>query len=480
MRREIVRSLKQLGALPTVSGAVCFGLALLLAQNSFKAINYKSHMDAGLIALSNGDPNRAQVEFSLAADADPKSADARFYLAQAESERGSNGNALLDLRKAIALQPNCARFLQAQAVLHMKLRNFEQALEDCRLALKADSKFIDGYRLSAAAHNHLRQYKQSIADASQFLNQHKRNDHARGDALAKRAFAHDQLHEYQKAINDYTNAIACDSDNSSFYASRAVVYMHAEDWQNGIEDCNKAITMNPNDAAIFKIRAICLAALKQHNDSLSDLDKLVSLHPTVDTHRLRGKQRLVARDYAGSLEDFDYVLQADPADGGTTKYYLKAKTALQATARKTAAIADAERRAKMPTAADLKKPQPELASNGKALFLDGDSEPAIAYLVAAVKSNPNDANSRRLLAHACLQTSRYGTAIKLYSELLASNPGDGIARTNLIQALINSGSPDQAAQIAAEGAERDPAHYAKYNELFRRALASKSPKGKLI
>lgn len=480
MRREIIRSLKQLGAVPTVSGAVCFGLALLLAQNSFKAINYKNHMDAGLVALSNGYPNKAQVEFSLATDADPKSADAMFYLAQAESERGSNGNALADLKKAIALQPNSARFLQARAVLHIKLRNFEQALDDCRLALNADPTFIDGYRLSAAAHNHLRQYKQSVEDATKFLNQYQSKDHTRGGALSKRAFAHDQLHEYQNAIDDYTNAIACDPDNSGFYASRAVVYMHAGDWQRGIEDCNKAITMNPNDAAIFKIRAVCLAALKQHDDSLSDLDKLVSLHPTVDTHRLRGRQRLMVRDYAGSLEDFDYVLQADPDDGGTTKNYLKAKTALQATARKTAIIADAERRAKMPGAADLTKPQPKLASKGRALFLDGDTEPAIAYLLAAVKGNPNDASSRRLLAHACLQTSRYGSAIKLYEELLASNPNDGIARTNLIQALINSGSPEKAAQIAADGAQRDPSHYAKYNQLFRQAVAAKSPKGKVI
>jgi tetratricopeptide (TPR) repeat protein len=507
-------AIKKLGVIPTISGVLGFGLLLVLGQNCSKAMAYKTHLDSGLVALSSGDPNRAQAEFGVALTSEPNSAEAYYYLAQAEAERGSNGNAITDFSKAIALRPDSAKFYQARAALHMKMHNFDAAVADCKLAIKADKTFIDTYRISASAQNHLLRFDKAIEDATKFLGAYSIADMYRADALAKRAFAQDQLKHYTESIDDYTNALACDPDNGSLYASRAVVYMHAEDWQKGVSDCNRALTFKQNDAAVFKVRGICLAALNKHTDSMKDLNKLVTLHPTVDTHRVRGSQRLLEHDYLGTLEDFDYVLRAEPDDQHTSKAYLKAKTALQRFAKKTAVIADAEPRAKMPSRSDLNRTQPELASKGNRLFLAGDMEPAIAYLVAALRINANDVASRRSLAHACVQTARYSSAVKqyallesvvglsrtdamlyakaeleqgqpnkaveLYSELVASNPADDLARTSLVKTLISIGSSDEAARIAAEGAHVAPKNYRKYNDLFHQAVASKTRKAKLI
>jgi tetratricopeptide (TPR) repeat protein len=513
-KSDTVRSFKRLGLLPTVSSIVFFGLLILLGHNCFKAFTYKEHLNSGLVALSVGDPDRAQVEFSLAIGADSKNADAYYYLAQAEAERGSNGNAMKAFESAIALEPNSAKFYQARAALFIKLHNFAAAIEDCNRATKADPTFVDAYRISASAYNHLEKYPESIADATKFIDAYRANDAYRADALAKRAFARDHLRQYAGAIEDYSDAITSDPENNALFAGRAIVYMHSEEWQKGVADCNSALALKPDDAAVFKVRGICNAGLKLHENSLADLNKLVSLHPTVDTHRIRGSQRLRLRDYLGTLEDFDYVLQAEPDDKHTNLNYLRAKIALQKTARKTAAIADAEPRAKMPTAGQLERTEPELVQKGYTLFLSGDPEPAIAYLTAALKINPNDANARRYLAHACVQTDRYssalkqyaalqqitglsrldtllyakafacdgkvGKAVELYNELLTDDPNDDKARTNLITTLLNNGSADEAARRAAEGARQLPSQYQKYNDLFRQALAAKSAKSKLM
>lgn len=478
----IERRLRQIG-IYAVIGSVLFLLVIVsLGHQCFLALKYRNYLSAGLQALADGRNDRAEIEFGLCISADPKASDPYYYRGLAELKCGSNGSAMQDYTQAIDLDPTNLKAYLARATLLVKMKRYDDAIADCETVLAWDPNYFEAYRVRANAYSREQRFPAAIADLNKFLDHHQDKDVHRADALAKRAFYSDQSHDYQGAISDYTNAIICTPANGSLYASRAIVYMHARAWKKGLDDANQAIALNYTNPSVYKVRGVCNAQLDQDDDSLVDLDKLVRLHPTVDTHRIRGDQRFVTHDYLGTLEDFDYVLQAEPDDRAANMTYQKAKTALQKKAPRTSAIADAELRAPMPRPADLRKSPRDLLKKGYQLLLSGDCQPALSYLIAAVRANPNDPSARRYLAISCADNGLYSDAVAqldvlarmstllpsdklcyadslvmckrpkeailIYNDLVASNPKNARARANLIKTLADNAIGDNTQTVA--------------------------------
>lgn len=492
----------------TVAGSCAFlVMFVVLGVKCTDAYLYRTRIDAGLNALSEGRPAAAQVEFSLAAKSDPKSSDAYYYRALAEVDLGRTKAAFADFKHARELDPTNIKVFLARASLLLKNKFYDLALEDSNKVIALDPSEATAYRLRAAAYAHLGKYQEAITDATSFLNSYTKQDADRADVLAKRAFAYDQLQGFTKAIDDYSEAIACDPHNGSLYVSRAIVHMQLKQWQQGLDDCNEAIAFKPRDPVIFKVRGICYAGLEMDKHALTDLNHLVGLHPTVDTHRIRGDQRFAAGDYVGAMQDAQYVLSAEPEDSDVHSKYLQAKQHLEAHAPRTAVVADAVRHAKMPTSTELQKPADELFRSGYALAQSGDDEPAIEYLAAALKANGRDLYGRRLLAHVLVRNNRHEEAlshfnvlakianletsdkiawakslsasgnqkqaIALYNNVLASDPKNNTARTDLIQLLIANGSRTDAAKLATAGAQACPQMRSHYAQYYDKAVANK-------
>ena len=485
-------------------------LIIKVGHECSQALAYRDHVNNGLQLLESHTNDLAQIEFSLSITANPTCADPYFYRGLSEARQSNTTAARKDFDKAIQLDGKNPRNFMARAWLCNSLKEYDAAIEDCDRTLKLDPSYWDAFRLSANAYSNLGQYSQAVTGLTTFLNQYQQTDNRRADALAKRAFAFDQTHDLHAAIKDYSDAIAYDRQNASLYASRAVVYMQLHNWTKSLGDCNMAIQLKHAGPSLYKVRAICYQGLGRSKDCLRDLDKLVKSLPTVDTHRTRGDARLVAQDYAGTLEDFDYVLQAEPADRTTYVKYQKAKRNLQATAKITGSVNDAEPRASMPSPTALRQPQPVLVKNGYELTLSGDNEAAIAYLTAAVKSNAADPIARRYLAYALVKNGQGAdaiaqlnvlaklqrplptdqlmcaealTACKLnpeaidaYNRILDADPQNDRARAELIMTLLKNGLTEQAAIRAAEGMQRSPSMRTTYSKLMNRAIADKNGK----
>jgi tetratricopeptide (TPR) repeat protein len=509
-----VRSGKKMGIVGKIGCVMFLVLLLMLGNSCFQALAFRTHFNEAKALYADGKYDRAQVEFSLAITADPGSSDSYYYRGLTEAKRGSLGNALKDYEKALALNEKNTKVYLAAASLRMKMHSYEKAAANCTTLLKLDPTFGDAYRVRAAAYAYLGRYNEAIADSTTYLDKFDDKAANRADALTKRAFAFDQKKDYPSALRDYSDAIAMNPSASSGYSGRAIVYMHMKNWTQGLEDCKAALELKPNDAMLFKIEGICYAGLKDGRDALADLDKLVAAYPTIESHRIRGDERFVARDYLGTMADFDYVLNAQPNNKSVEVKYQKAKIALQATAPKTSAVADLVPHAKMPTAAELNQPGSVLLNQGYKLMAAGDIDPAIEYLHAAVKALPTNPNARRYLANAYLArgmntdaASQFNAlsamqrlsagdqlayarslagsnetqqAINVYTNLLAIDPKNDAARMNLIDMLLADGSSHLAAKYAAEGIEQSPAQRDKYNTLFEQAVATKNTKGRLM
>ena len=102
------------------------------------------------------------------------------------------------------------------------------------LALKLQGK----YTLAIEKFNQSIKYKENI------------------DSYFFRANCYFKLHEFEKAVNDFTKVIEEDSLSSTSYYNRANAYFFLEKYELAIIDIEKAILIEPNAADLYNNRAV--------------------------------------------------------------------------------------------------------------------------------------------------------------------------------------------------------------------------------
>ncbi len=83
---------------------------------------------------------------------------------------------------------------------------------------------------------------------------------------------------FQKAIEDYTQAIQRDSNNYIYYNSRGNAYYFEKDWQKASEDYTQAIRVNPNNVHAYRYRGEARSKLGDIQGAIQDLRKAASLY----------------------------------------------------------------------------------------------------------------------------------------------------------------------------------------------------------
>ena len=71
-----------------------------------------------------------------------------------------------------------------------------------------------------------------------------------------RANCYFKLHEFEKAVNDFTKVIEMDSLSSTSYYNRANAYIYSEKYELALVDIEKAILLEPNGADLYNNRAV--------------------------------------------------------------------------------------------------------------------------------------------------------------------------------------------------------------------------------
>lgn len=94
-----------------------------------------------------------------------------------------------------------------------------------------------------------------------------------------RGTAYYYLGDYQRALNDFNQAI---QDNPMFfetYYNRGMTYGKVRYFQKAIEDYNKAIELNPKCAKAYTNRGIIFKILGRYEQAIEDLKKAIDIDP---------------------------------------------------------------------------------------------------------------------------------------------------------------------------------------------------------
>jgi tetratricopeptide (TPR) repeat protein len=260
-----------------------------------------------------------------------------------------------------------ARAYYLRALSHSRLKNYEQAVEDCNAAVKLadyyeDNELATVYTVRADAYLHRKKYEevvrdkemtvydQVIQDASEAIRLAPEGPNA-GMAYSIRSKAYYSKDVYDKALEDCTEAISR-IKGPGLYFGRAAVHSvmknydqviedataeiqmypdgnvtwgayllrsdaHTEkgNYDLAIEDLSAAILIKPDEATLYNSRAWKYAHYMKSNfdRAVEDADKAIELQPNKGAYYdTRGWAYLGKGDYDGAERDFTKALQIDP------------------------------------------------------------------------------------------------------------------------------------------------------------------------
>ena len=159
-----------------------------------------------------------------------------------------------------------------------------------------------------------------------------------------RAFCHQELHQSQEAIADYSRAIELKPDYAEAYCNRGAVYQALGQMDAALADYNKAIELKPDNAEAYNNRGYCFAERGEYEKALADLQKSLqsapekahTLHSLGYTYMNRGH----AGDNALALEAFTKAIQLDAAEA---QFYQDRATVYRQMGEEALAQADEEK-----------------------------------------------------------------------------------------------------------------------------------------
>lgn len=124
------------------------------------------------------------------------------------------------------------------------------------------------------------------------------------EAYRQRAQARTALHDYKRAMQDYTQALHLAPQNVQIYYDRAVLYSLSGQYQNAIADYSEGIKLNPQDEMGYVRRGYIQQKLGDYNNALADINTALELNPNEPRiYRLRSQVRRLIGDEKGAIAD---------------------------------------------------------------------------------------------------------------------------------------------------------------------------------
>jgi tetratricopeptide (TPR) repeat protein len=239
-----------------------------------------------------------------------------------------------------------------------------------------------------------------------------------------RGYDYYQQGEYQKAIEEYNQAIALDPNYTDAYNNRGLAYTNLGLTQQAIADYSKAIELNPNYALAYYNRGVIYGNMGQYYEAIADYDQAIALDPNyTDAYYNRGINYASLGQYHEAIADYTEVINLD---ANYTDAYNNRGVAYYNLGQYYEAIADYNKVIELRPDDNLAYNNRGLAYASLAMYYD-----AVVDYTQAIDLNPNyaDTYNNRGVAHYNLK--EYQKAIADYEQTLRLDPNHSLARTNL-------------------------------------------------
>lgn len=260
--QDVRRARRRDGAAYAGSSAVFFGDQV---DNSY------SHVDAGDVALENGDAAGAIVEADKALAENPANADAFVLKAGAEYDRGEHEAAVADAQSALLLDPGNR---QAKAILSLTGKDRGRAALT-NAAAGGASLATDGARrgLGVLGEPVGDEHAGAVASPTPAVG-----------ALLSREFTSRAVDaadaDARASIDQLDRAVSLNPGNASARSWRSAILNRIGDYSSALKSAQQSLDADPRDGAAYFQKAHALAGEKDKAGTLAALSEAARVDPS--------------------------------------------------------------------------------------------------------------------------------------------------------------------------------------------------------
>lgn len=192
------------------------------------------------------------------------------YLARSHMylEMKDTTNALVDLNKAIEIDPYTSQSFSSRGLLYFSKEEYNMALADFDEAIRLDPYFEGNY--------------------------------------INRGLVKYYLNDLRGAMADYDRVIEMDENNLIARFNRGLLRAQVADNNRAIRDFDKVIELQPDNTIAYLNRSILNSEIGNLDGSLSDLNKVLDTHPEFFTgYYMRSQLKRELNDLSGAEKDFN-------------------------------------------------------------------------------------------------------------------------------------------------------------------------------
>lgn len=136
--------------------------------------------------------------------------------------------------------------------------------------------------------------------------------------------------EYQKAVDEISEAIKLESQFATAYYYRSLAYMNMEEYEKAISDIDKVIVLAPEVFGYYNHRGSIYLFKKDYKKAIENFNKSLTIEPSNiiayihrgDTFRMSGKYEEAITDYTSALAFEENLIHVNN-NRGYTYYKLK-------------------------------------------------------------------------------------------------------------------------------------------------------------
>jgi tetratricopeptide (TPR) repeat protein len=214
---------------------------------------------------------------------------------------------LLAGTSALAQTPQERRWCESEDVATV-----DQRIEGCSAVIKAgrdkSEKLAEAFNNRGVAHRLKGEYDRAIQDYSQAI----KLDAKFALAFNNRGVAHDKKGDYDRAIQDYEQSIKL-KPSPEAHLNRGNAYLGKGQYDHAIDDYNQAIKLKADFGPAFDNRCWARAVVGILKPALADCNEALRLMPnnaaTLDS---RGFVFLKMTHFDAAVSDYNAALQINP------------------------------------------------------------------------------------------------------------------------------------------------------------------------
>jgi tetratricopeptide (TPR) repeat protein len=340
-------------------------------------------------------------------------------------------NSLIYLNKAIEKKPDYAEALINRGLIWRSKKEVSAALTDLEQAHRLKPHMKQIWETILALKLELRQFSENIL----FLKGLTKIDPTYWKGFFYIGFCHQQLGEFEEAIEAYNEALSLKSDYADAYNNIGIILAAQGKLSDGIHAYKKAIENNPDFAAAYNNMGQAMVAQGKQSEAIEAYNRSISLKP----------------DYAEAFYNLGIVLVTMGRLDDAIYAYKKAIE---------------------------NNPNYAEAYNNMGLAFNqkGQIDQAIGAYKKAIENNPNYADAYSNMGAALYESDRLDEGIDAYKKATENNPGHDGAFNNMGILLYKQGAIEKALEAYEEALKIDPNNANAWNNLFYSLYAMK-PQG---